>query len=159
MRALTLHQPIASALALGLKKFETRSWSTAYRGPICIHAALDSGPERRAAWAAMHADDRAVFAAAGYHFLKALPLMQPVAVAELFDVVPVEAEELTGLPSVERRWGDYRPGRFAWLLRDIRPVTTSWPVAVSGYQGLWHWRYGDLTPHLSAPLRASAPLR
>jgi hypothetical protein len=107
----------------------------------------------------MHADDRAVFATAGYHFLKALPLMQPVAVAELFDVVPVEAEELTSLPSVERRWGDYRPGRFAWLLRDIRPVR-GWFRPVSGYQGLWHWRYGALYAGSStAPLRVSAPLR
>ncbi|MEA4895901.1 MAG: ASCH domain-containing protein [Oscillospiraceae bacterium] len=38
VKALTLHQPWASLLALGLKH-ETRSWATSYRGPIAIHAA------------------------------------------------------------------------------------------------------------------------
>ena len=39
MKALTLHQPYASAIALGLKHFETRAWKTTYRGPVAIHAA------------------------------------------------------------------------------------------------------------------------
>jgi hypothetical protein len=36
--ALSLHQPWASAVALGVKTVETRSWSTNYRGPLLIHA-------------------------------------------------------------------------------------------------------------------------
>jgi activating signal cointegrator 1 len=36
---LTLWQPWASLVALGVKTIETRSWSTKYRGPIAIHAA------------------------------------------------------------------------------------------------------------------------
>jgi hypothetical protein len=35
---LTLHQPWASLIALGVKTIETRSWSTKYRGPLAIHA-------------------------------------------------------------------------------------------------------------------------
>lgn len=38
MRALTLRQPWASLVALGVKRIETRSWSTKYRGRIAIHA-------------------------------------------------------------------------------------------------------------------------
>lgn len=38
MKAITLWQPWASLLACGAKKYETRSWSTKYRGPIAIHA-------------------------------------------------------------------------------------------------------------------------
>lgn len=37
-KALTLHQPWASLIALGVKTIETRSWSTKYRGPLAIHA-------------------------------------------------------------------------------------------------------------------------
>ena len=37
-RALTLHQPWASLIAIGAKTMETRSWSTSYRGPLAIHA-------------------------------------------------------------------------------------------------------------------------
>ena len=39
-RALTLHQPWASLIALGVKTIETRSWSTPYRGPLAIHAGM-----------------------------------------------------------------------------------------------------------------------
>ena len=46
MKALTIWQPWASLLVSGQKKYETRSWATAYRGPIAIHAAMR--PVRRA---------------------------------------------------------------------------------------------------------------
>lgn len=38
MKALTLWQPWASLVALGIKTIETRSWGTRYRGPLVIHA-------------------------------------------------------------------------------------------------------------------------
>jgi hypothetical protein len=38
VKAITLQQPWASLIALGAKSVETRSWSTAYRGPLAIHA-------------------------------------------------------------------------------------------------------------------------
>ena len=40
MKAITIWQPYAQAIALGLKKFETRSWATKYRGKLAIHASL-----------------------------------------------------------------------------------------------------------------------
>lgn len=43
MKALTIWQPWASLLVSGQKKYETRSWATAYRGPIAIHAAMAAG--------------------------------------------------------------------------------------------------------------------
>jgi hypothetical protein len=39
MKAITIHQPWATLIALGEKRFETRSWSTKYRDSIAIHAA------------------------------------------------------------------------------------------------------------------------
>ena len=39
MKAITIWQPWAFLLAMGAKQYETRSWETAYRGPIAIHAA------------------------------------------------------------------------------------------------------------------------
>lgn len=38
MKAITIKQPWATLIALGEKRFETRSWQTKYRGPIAIHA-------------------------------------------------------------------------------------------------------------------------
>jgi ASCH domain len=38
MRALSIRQPWAWAIATGLKDVENRSWPTDYRGPFLIHA-------------------------------------------------------------------------------------------------------------------------
>ena len=39
MKTLSLWQPHAQAIGLGLKPFETRGWKTSYRGILAIHAA------------------------------------------------------------------------------------------------------------------------
>lgn len=38
MKALTIKQPFASLIAAGIKEYEFRSWKTAYRGELLIHA-------------------------------------------------------------------------------------------------------------------------
>lgn len=38
MKALSIRQPWASLLALGIKDIENRSWGTRYRGKVLIHA-------------------------------------------------------------------------------------------------------------------------
>lgn len=38
IKAITLHQPWATLIALGAKQYETRSWPTGYRGLLVIHA-------------------------------------------------------------------------------------------------------------------------
>lgn len=38
MKAISIQQPFASLIAAGLKKYEFRTWPTAYRGEILIHA-------------------------------------------------------------------------------------------------------------------------
>jgi activating signal cointegrator 1 len=35
---ISMHQPWASLLVYGFKRFEGREWSTKYRGPLWIHA-------------------------------------------------------------------------------------------------------------------------
>lgn len=42
--ALTVLQPWASLIALDEKQFETRSWSTPYRGTLVIHAGKSDLP-------------------------------------------------------------------------------------------------------------------
>ena len=38
MRAITIHQPYAQYIADHIKQYETRSWSTDYRGLVAIHS-------------------------------------------------------------------------------------------------------------------------
>src|SRR3546814_21127441 len=47
VKAISLWQPWASAIALGHKSIETRHWPTKYRGELAIHAAKRFGPDER----------------------------------------------------------------------------------------------------------------
>ena len=47
MKAINIHQPWASVIAFGEKRFETRSWKTDYRGPLLIHASRTLSPIER----------------------------------------------------------------------------------------------------------------
>ncbi len=38
MKALSIRQPWASLIVLGLKDIENRTWSSRYRGPVLVHA-------------------------------------------------------------------------------------------------------------------------
>jgi hypothetical protein len=52
VKALTVRQPHAQLIALGIKTIETRSWATKYRGPLVIHAGLSTDwfPDGYAGW-------------------------------------------------------------------------------------------------------------
>lgn len=137
MKALSLWQPWASAIALGLKTIETRSWSTAYRGPLAIHAA-----RRRltpAEEAELHSLITEVFDAGSAQLPSGSWPFQYgaiVATCELVEVRPAWRDD-PNLTAQERRWGDFSPGRFAWVLADVKRVETVEPAR--GRQGLWEW--------------------
>lgn len=125
MKALSLTQPWATAITLGIKTMETRSWCTNYRGPLAIHAS-----KAFPGWAKDFAETE--------HTLGRLPARLPlgaiVAMADLIDVLWT-GEVVHDITAVERLYGDYSPGRCAWKLENVRALTT--PVSCRGYQGLW----------------------
>jgi hypothetical protein len=127
VKALTLTQPWASAIALGYKHVETRSWQTAYRGPIAIHAAKGFP-----SWAK---DFARTERGCGRYPDGSIPLSAVVATANLVRIERTEnvADELSGL---ERLYGDYSWGRFAWFLEDVRALPE--PIGCRGALGLWN---------------------
>src|SRR4051812_13536548 len=50
MYIVTLHEPFASLVMCGVKRHETRGWSTRYRGVLLVHAAKVWGRKQRARW-------------------------------------------------------------------------------------------------------------
>ena len=112
MKALTLYQPWASLVALGVKTIETRSWSTPYRGPLAIHAGAKRPPGIWTRWgepipqadsllvrmAGLREFDRLFTGyegadADGYWFRQwSGPLGAIVATCRLADVVPMRSE-------------------------------------------------------------------
>jgi activating signal cointegrator 1 len=134
VKAISLWQPWATFVALGLKKFETRSWSTPYRGPLLIHAAKRpmTGIEKELV-----------------HYLKdeygdlcaclndaEFPLGALVASCQVFhclesgkDFDPLEVDPL------EYDLGNYEQGRFAWKLLNIKAIK---PIPFKGSQGFFY---------------------
>jgi activating signal cointegrator 1 len=145
VKALSLWQPWASAIALGHKRIETRGWSRAYRGELAIHAARTTLPGLMSVraysdlWRAVLGDDAARGVVAAFD---RLPFGAVVAVCRLREVVPVaDLMDPTGkrlggeVGPLERQLGDYSAGRFAWVLEDVRPLRD--PVPARGRQGLF----------------------
>jgi len=50
IRAISLHQPYATGVALKLKRHETRHWPANYSGPVAIHAAQRDTARECAIW-------------------------------------------------------------------------------------------------------------
>lgn len=125
MRALSLWQPWAAAMHIGVKQNETRGWGTPYRGDIAIHAAKHKMTQEDWDLFYEHIEPEAGDGAYTVHFGCVL------CVVELWDCVPTETIKYTP----EFVLGNYGPARFAWRTRNLRPLKE--PVPILGRQGLW----------------------
>lgn len=142
IKALTLTQPWATLVAIGAKRIETRSWRTAYRGSLAIHAAKGF-PK----WASETCNYPEFARELGPD---PLPLGAVIATARLISCIPtrelqqnrvIEVDYLAGcsdfvLDDRERAFGDYSPGRWAWLLADAVQCE---PIPAKGSLSLWDW--------------------
>lgn len=141
VKIISLWQPWASLIILGLKQYETRSWSTSYRGRLAIHAAK-----------------RKIDITGIDVYLKALslngassPAFDPnpfqygciVAVVDLTDCLlmkdwdPPQQGKIDidfEVTELEDAVGDWQPGRYAWKLENVQPLAQ--PIPFRGSQGL-----------------------
>lgn len=205
MKALTLHQPWASLVAIGAKTIETRSWRTSYRGPLAMHAAKRSPTwdDKKVGDFHLRAFGRASYAleGPGLPAFRSTPRLEGymvpfgkiVATCTLVDVLPIHEQgckcqriegllllrwtsqfgegaglfDADGAAADHPRWppswsdslapqnprqqvpyGDYRCGRFAWLLDDIKPTTERCPACLPDEHG-----YVQTDPTHRVPLR------
>lgn len=150
MKAITIIQPWATLIALGEKKFETRSWATKHRGKLAIHAG------KKVDKAACEAEPiRSTLSDHGYT-VDNLPTGAVVAMCQLEDCWEVIGEidfpvggtavlnDSTGTKvygitpdNNELYFGDYSKGRFAWEIDAVKWLEV--PIPAKGQQGLWNW--------------------
>jgi hypothetical protein len=128
MKAITIWQPYANLILAGLKRYETRTWSTNYRGKLVIHAGSGGGARERKVIEMIRAqlpEHAAV--------VSALKNGVALGTVELVAVHPCTALIVSPL---EREVGNW-DSKFAWELAD--PVWFEQPIATRGFQGLWDW--------------------
>ena len=154
MKAISIWQPWASAIAIGAKRFETRSWETRYRGPLLIHASKrcvqDEMIQVKCSWTWCGVLRPLGLSMGGMERPEEfLPFGKIIAIANLVDCRA--AGELTlqevgewRFPAGEENkifaWnegilGDFTLGRFAWQLDDVRQLKR--PIDFRGAQGLF----------------------
>ena len=162
MKALTLTQPWAMLVAIKAKTFETRSWSTDYRGPLAIHVSKRIPPEYRRLvyWAAPEPFRSAlkdvlwferpakIFGVDGTELTaptEKLHLGCVIATCELVQVYRTEelyrAGKFKQIGQYELAFGDYTPGRYAWKLANVKLLPE--PIPAKGSLGLWNWDGGE----------------
>lgn len=150
MKALTLKQPWASLMAHGLKRNETRSWSTRHRGLVAIHAA--KGFPRECQELHFLSRDRAAFRAA---YCKMIGGMYPedvwlnrlkescgkvIAVGLLVNCRVARSSHEKPFDENEVAFGDYTPGRYVWEFKHIQMLP--FPISARGALSLWEWDPG-----------------
>lgn len=146
MKAITIHQPWATLIALGEKRFETRGWPTKYRGELAIHAGKSIDMS-----ALLVQEIKDALVRNGITDWTKLPYGVVMATATLTECWSVGSDYQSGMPVLyngeggetrpvrlkEGRFGDYSFGRYAWELIDVRPLPE--PIQAKGQQRLWNW--------------------
>ena len=146
MKVISLWQPWASLIATGAKKIETRSWSTNYRGPLAIHAAKTWNADCEFYMHTWHIQGGLAplmgrpldLTGSSYPDIKGeqLPKGLIIATCNLVNCIPTD-EFTQKQIEFEKNFGDFTPGRFGWILEDVKPLAE--PIPAKGMQGLWNY--------------------
>lgn len=123
MKALTLWQPYAQAIVVGLKKYETRSWKTKYRGRLAIHSSVKPLSKESRLLAEKYNLDITDFG-------------KVLVICDLEDCILMDEKFIKVQKDSERDFGDWRIGRYAWKLKIVEILSE--PKAEKGHQGLWN---------------------
>ncbi len=140
MRALSLWQPWASLIAVGAKKFETRSWgppeSIGQEELFAIHAGKSRQGMRIAQDSYQLGTLCDLLLGAGYtdrgDWQEDLPFGCIIAVVKL---VQSSMAEDVSVSDQERALGDWTPGRWVWGLEVVMRLEK--PLPQQGRQGLF----------------------
>lgn len=144
MKAITIKQPWATLIALGEKRFETRSWRTKHRGKMAIHAGKSIDKE-----ACNECEIVSALMKHGIKSYKDLPVGVVLATVTLTDCHKVRidygadreiAVTESGLLIKDNEYwfGDYTEGRYAWELSNIVGLPN--PIQAKGQLSLWEWK-------------------
>jgi activating signal cointegrator 1 len=144
VKVISIIQPWATLIALGEKKFETRSWRTKHKGNLAIHSSkkIDRSAFNRVAIVQ-------TLKKHGIVTLDDLPTGMILATCKLegcFEVIEnkgnsaVLGNEAHIASGIEYHLGDFNKGRYGWLLSNVNVLDN--PIQAKGQLGLW--KYQDL---------------
>jgi activating signal cointegrator 1 len=137
IKAISLPQPWASLIPMGLKQHETRSSATSYRGPLLICSAKKTSAQQQQIYAQIFYKYQ-IYLAETDNWLDwdDLPRGCAVSLVNLTDCIPMTPTFINEQPETEIDCGDWQVGRFAWKLENVRRITP--PIRVTVKRGLFN---------------------
>ena len=137
-RVLTIKQPYAGLIVMGLKTLETRSWTTSYRGKLLIHASAKPDKPMLEKYLKERTPPFEV---------PKLVLINGTILGEvdLVDCFKQSAllEHVKNPNRVAREYSHWNMDHYAWKLENPRVLRDQDRIAIKGKLGIWKWE-GEL---------------
>ncbi len=128
-RVISLTQPWATFIMVGLKNYETRSWQTRYRGSLLIHATRETDES--------YCRISKIATLIKKYNITSFPNGVLLGECKLLDCEGTEyiADKMT---EQELLVGDFGQGRYAWKFNNFSErIIFDTPIPIRGNMGLW----------------------
>lgn len=139
IKAISLHQPWAHLIKIGVKKFETRSWGTNYRGNVLICSAKKKTRNQREIYQDLAHELTIDIEEYPWDLLD---FGKGIVLVNLIDCIQMTSHFIDQQSEKEKLCGHWEVGRLAWQLETIEVLPN--PIDIIGRQGLWNISWGDL---------------
>lgn len=129
MKVLTIREPFATLISQGIKRIETRSWKTKYRGELYIHAGVAKiDKKKRERKDLMDLVDESK-----------LNYGSIICKCELVDCIYMTEDFIEKIKKKKNEYvcGNYEVGRYAWILKNIEILDK--PIPAKGQLGMWNY--------------------
>lgn len=149
MKCLSIIEPFATLIAIQEKKIETRSWKTNYRGKIAIHSSKNINKEGKESclkneflkalgdeYILIKENNKIKYNFNFGNIIATADLINCVQMKELYEDYAI-LENGIKIQGNEFIFGDYTPGRYAWILDNVQMLDK--PIGVKGHLGLWDY--------------------
>lgn len=129
MKVLSIKEPYATLLMKKIKHIETRSWKTNYRGEIYIHVSGKTLEKQVKQNKEIQNLIRNISMNYGYIICKGY----------LVDCIYMDKEYIEKIKKDKKEYllGDYKEGRYAWIIKDIKEIK---PIKAKGQLGIWNYK-------------------
>lgn len=130
MKVLSLTEPFATLILNGSKCVETRSWKTSYRGELYIHASMTKISKK-------DLEDSELMSLVENNKMNFGYIICKCDLADCVYMTKEYVEQMKKNNYQEYICGDYKEGRYAWILENITPLKV--PIKAKGQLNIWDY--------------------
>ena len=130
MKVLSIKEPYATLIKENKKMIETRSWKTKYRGELYIHASKSKLTKKEK-------NNLEIM-----QLIEGIPLNYGniICKCQLVDCIYMTKDYIENMKKDHQEYicGEYKEGRYAWILENIKPLKK--PIPAQGKLNIWEYQ-------------------